>query len=209
MADNMGDAVFSGQKKGQLDKSQKKWREKHPGMTGFTQKVRIKRIVSSNRIQSPMRIICSLFGLLFLGLLSCSKDDEATALQLEADLTIIREYLAAHGLSAQETSSGLHYIIEDPGSGTSYPTSQSKVTVAYIGYLPNGNVFDQSATGNPPSFFLNQVIKGWQEVIQKFRKDGKGKLLIPSGLAYGTTSPSPKVHAISFLNFDINLINIQ
>lgn len=150
-----------------------------------------------------------LFALLLFGFLSCSKDDEAASRQLEVDIAIIQEYLANKGLSAQSTSSGLHYIIEDPGSGTSYPTSQSKVTVAYIGYLTNGNVFDQSMVSSPPSFFLNQVIKGWQEGIPKFRKGGKGKLLIPSKLAYGTSSPSSKVPANAVLIFDIQLINIQ
>lgn len=150
-----------------------------------------------------------LFAILLFGFLSCSKDDEAAAKQLDTDIAIIQEYLASKGLAAQSTSSGLHYIIEDPGSGTSYPTAQSKVTVAYIGYLTNGNVFDQSMAGSPPSFFLNQVIKGWQEGIPKFRKGGKGKLLIPSGLAYGTSSPSSKVPSNSVLIFDIQLINIQ
>ncbi len=150
-----------------------------------------------------------LLSLLLLGLFSCQKEDQAAAMQLENDIVIIEDYLSDKGLTAQKTSSGLHYIIEDPGSGTSYPTSQSKVTVAYIGYLPNGTIFDESMPGNPPSFFLHQVIKGWQEGIPKFRKGGKGKLFIPSGLAYGSSSPSAKVPPHAVLIFDIQLVNIQ
>jgi FKBP-type peptidyl-prolyl cis-trans isomerase len=142
-------------------------------------------------------------------LFSCQKEDQTAAQQLEMDITIIEEYLANHGWVAESTASGLHYIIVDPGSGTSYPTSQSKVTVAYIGSLADGTIFEESVGGNPPTFYLNQVIKGWQEGIPKFRKGGKGKLLIPSGLAYGPNSPSSKIPPNAVLIFDIQLINIQ
>ncbi len=156
-----------------------------------------------------MTMKSNIYLLLFFSLFSCQKEDQTAALQLEEDIVIIEEYLADQGLVAQRTASGLHYIIQDPGSGTSYPTSQSKVTVAYVGSLPDGTIFEESIGGNPPTFYLYQVIKGWQEGIPKFRKGGKGKLLIPSGLAYGSNSPSEKVPPNAVLIFDIQLVNIQ
>lgn len=93
-----------------------------------------------------------LFTLGFCSFLSCGKEDDTAAKQLEADILIINEYLAAKGLSAQKTASGLHYIITDQGNGLNYPNASSYVTVAYRGYFPNGVVFDQSTVGDPPPF---------------------------------------------------------
>lgn len=130
-------------------------------------------------------------------------------MQLETDIAIIETYLADHGLTAEQSSSGLFYSILDPGSGIAYPTSGSYVTVAYSGYLPDGTVFDERSVSSPASFYLSQVIKGWQEGIPKFRKGGKGRLFIPSGLAYGNQSPAPVIPPNAVLIFDIQLINIQ
>ena len=86
---------------------------------------------------------------------------------------------------ASSTSSGLYYVIEVEGTGTQ-PTAASTVNVDYRGYLTDGTVFDQTATGT--TFNLGDVIKGWQEGIPLFKEGGKGKLLIPSALAYGTAA---------------------
>ncbi|HRW76703.1 MAG: FKBP-type peptidyl-prolyl cis-trans isomerase [Saprospiraceae bacterium] len=155
-----------------------------------------------------MRPIIWSFLLLLL-VASCSKEDDAAAQQLETDIALIDAWLADQGLVAESTSSGLRYIIEDPGNGTSFPTSSSFVTVAYVGKLLDGTIFEASPGGNPPSFSLSGTIKGWREGIPKFRKGGKGKLLIPSGLAYGAYSPSSKVPANAVLIFDIQLIDFQ
>jgi FKBP-type peptidyl-prolyl cis-trans isomerase FkpA len=149
--------------------------------------------------------------LLFLGLsalLGCRKDDSA-AKQLDKDIQIIEEYLAAKGFTAERTASGLHYIIQDPGSGTGFPNVNSRVTVGYKGYLTNEQVFDQSPAGQPISFFLYQVIRGWQEGIPLLRKGGKALLLIPSALAYGPNSPSPLIPPNAVLIFEVDLVDFQ
>jgi FKBP-type peptidyl-prolyl cis-trans isomerase FkpA len=138
----------------------------------------------------------------------CTKQDDTAARQLEADILVIEEFLDQKGWTAQKSSSGLHYIIEDPGSGVSYPTLNSLVTVAYTGTFTNGQVFDKTNPGQPASFFLYQVIRGWQEGIPLFRKGGRGKLIIPSGLAYGTTPP-PGIPANAVLVFDVELVDFQ
>lgn len=158
--------------------------------------------------RKAMRTIIWSFCLLLL-VSSCNKEDDAAAQQLETDIALIDAWLANEGLEAEQTSSGLRYIVEEPGNGTSFPSSSSYVTVAYIGKLLDGTVFDASPGGNPLSFSLSGTIKGWREGIPKFRKGGKGKLLIPSGLAYGAYSPSSKVPANAVLVFDIQLIDFQ
>lgn len=138
----------------------------------------------------------------------CTKYEDGTARQLEEDIQAIEAYLAANSLTATRTGSGLHYIITDPGSGTSFPAANSRVTVGYRGYYLNGVVFDQSPPGQPATFFLNQVIAGWQEGIRLFRKGGKGILLIPSSLAYGPFPPAG-IPPNAVMAFDVELVDFQ
>jgi FKBP-type peptidyl-prolyl cis-trans isomerase FkpA len=154
-----------------------------------------------------MRILILLVTCLFF---SCGKEEivDNAPQQLMKDIEIIEAYLATAGLQAESTPSGLHYIIEEEGTGD-HPTLSSKVTVNYRGYLTNNLIFDETKPGEPLSFFVGQVIKGWQEGIPLFKKGGKGRLFIPSGLAYGTGSPSPKIPSNSVLIFEIDLVDFE
>ena len=140
-----------------------------------------------------------MFGILFISA-SCGGDEDNIT-QLAKDTEVIKEYLIDNNLTAEETSSGLHYIIEEPGIGDSNPTINSTVTVAYSGYFTNGQVFDSS---DSISFPLSNVIPGWQEGIPLFKKQGSGKLLIPSILGYGSTGSGP-IPGNTVLIFDIEL----
>ncbi len=132
---------------------------------------------------------------------SCIKDPEV---QLESDIDKIEKYLDKKGLIALSTESGLHYIIEVEGTG-GHPTVDDKVTVFYKGYFLNEKVFDETGA-NPANFPLANVIEGWQEGIPLFKKGGKGKLLIPSGLGYGLFPP-PGIKRNAVLIFDIELVD--
>lgn len=120
----------------------------------------------------------------------------------------IINYLAEHKLEAQKTESGLYYSIEEGYEGTGVqPTASSTVTVAYKGYFINGSGFDQSKDDGI-SFSLNKVIKGWTEGIPYFKEGGKGKLLIPSHLAYGPYYYNG-IPGGSVLIFDVELISVE
>jgi FKBP-type peptidyl-prolyl cis-trans isomerase FklB len=84
------------------------------------------------------------------------------------------------------------------------------VKVHYHGTLLNGAVFDSSVErGQPISFPLRRVIKGWTEGLQLMKVGDKFKFEIPPDLAYGAVSPSPKIPANSTLVFEVELLGIQ
>ena len=138
----------------------------------------------------------------------CLDDSTFTAKVNCLDLFKIQQYLAENNLTAESTPSGLHYIIEEEGVGNAYPVLTDQVKVLYKGYLLNGNVFDQTSGNTTISFELSGVIKGWQEGIRLFKKGGKGKLFVPSALAYAASPPSGSgIPANGVLVFDIHLVD--
>lgn len=102
------------------------------------------------------------------------------------------------------TESGLQYQIVEEGTGKT-PTPTDKVTVNYRGTLVDGKEFDSSyKRGQPASFQLDGVVKGWTEGLQLIKEGGKIKLFIPSQLAYGDRGPL----AHRTLIFDVELISV-
>jgi FKBP-type peptidyl-prolyl cis-trans isomerase FkpA len=140
-----------------------------------------------------------IFGLSIFLLFSCKKDDVDALNQEE-----ILKFIGDNNLSATATGSGLHYVIEEEGTGAR-PKSNSDVEVKYKGYFTNGNVFDQNTEGI--RFNLQGVIEGWTEGIPLFKEGGKGMLLIPSKLGYGDGNVG-SIPPNSVLIFDIELIDV-
>jgi len=123
--------------------------------------------------------------------------------QLELDEKIIQDYLDANNIDAQRGDFGLFYTIEDSGTGDTYPTSNSTVIINYKGYFPDGSVFDER---DAAQLSLRQTISGWQIGIPLFKKGGKGRLFLPSSLAYGEFG-SGSIPGNQVIFFDIELIN--
>lgn len=136
--------------------------------------------------------------------LHCKKEDD-TQNQAEIDDEIILKYIADNELDAMNIGSGLYYVDEQTGTGEN-PGPSSTVKVAYVGYFTDGRVFDQSNEAGI-TFGLNQVIQGWRMGIPFFKEGGRGKLLIPSELAYGSR-PRSGIPANSVLVFDIHLMEV-
>lgn len=108
-----------------------------------------------------------------------------------------------------ETASGLQYQVLTKGEGTEHPTASSKVKVHYHGSLIDGTVFDSSVVrGEPISFGLNQVIRGWTEGVQLMVVGDKFKFFIPSSLGYGN-SAAGQITPGSLLIFEVELLAIQ
>lgn len=104
---------------------------------------------------------------------------------------------------------GMQYEILKEGKGAK-PTINDKVKTHYHGTLIDGKVFDSSVDrGQPATFPLNGVIKGWQEGIPLMSVGAKYRFYIPQELAYGMRSPSPKIPAGSTLIFEVELLDIN
>jgi FKBP-type peptidyl-prolyl cis-trans isomerase FklB len=106
------------------------------------------------------------------------------------------------------TASGLQYQVLKEGTGP-LPKETDQVKVHYHGTLIDGTVFDSSVErGEPITFGLNQVIKGWVEALQLMKVGSKWKLFIPSQLAYGE-SPQGKIPPHATLVFEVELLGIE
>ena len=107
------------------------------------------------------------------------------------------------------TASGLQYKVIKEGTGPQ-PKATDTVTVNYEGKLIDGTVFDSSyKRGQPATFPLNSVIKGWTEGLQLTKVGGKCQLFIPPNLAYGDRAMGPDITPNSTLIFDIELLDVK
>ena len=107
-------------------------------------------------------------------------------------------------------TNGLQYEVIVAGTDTVKPTLKNKVKCHYHGTLIDGTVFDSSVQrGEPITFPLNGVIKGWQDALQLMTVGSKWKLFIPSELAYGERSAGPVIGPGSTLIFEVELLGID
>ena len=144
-----------------------------------------------------MRALFAMILFLSLCCAGCKQDEKS----LQEELAEIDSYIQDNGLNMMETSSGLHYMQIENGSGSSSPTIDSEVTVDYIGELMDGTIFDQNPNWKAP---LAGLIQGWQEGIQLMNKGDRYLLIFPSTLGYGSQGTG-SIPGYSPLVFDITL----
>ena len=107
------------------------------------------------------------------------------------------------------TVSGLQYKVMKEGAGAQ-PKETDTVTVNYRGTLINGTEFDSSyKRGQPATFPVNGVIKGWTEALQLMKTGSKYQLFIPADLAYGARAVGPDITPNSALIFEVELIEVK
>ncbi|NVN94663.1 MAG: FKBP-type peptidyl-prolyl cis-trans isomerase [Bacteroidetes bacterium] len=105
--------------------------------------------------------------------------------------------------------SGLQYEIITEGKGEK-PGLTDVVTTHYHGTLIDGNIFDSSVhRGQPASFPVNGVIKGWTEALQLMAVGSKWKLYVPYQLAYGEQGAGQAIGPYTTLIFEVELLEIQ
>jgi FKBP-type peptidyl-prolyl cis-trans isomerase FklB len=105
--------------------------------------------------------------------------------------------------------SGLQYKILTEGTGPK-PTATDSVVCNYRGTLINGTEFDSSyKRGQPATFPVTGVIKGWTEALQLMPVGSKWQLFIPADLAYGDQARGAEIVPGSTLIFEVELVSIQ
>jgi len=153
--------------------------------------------------------------------LAISEQDANTILQsyqeklmnktLEANLEAGKTFLEENAKRDEviTTSSGLQYEVLIEGTGAT-PKATDEVKVHYHGTLIDGRVFDSSVErGQPATFGVTQVIKGWTEALQLMKTGAKYKLFIPSDLAYGERGAGQMIGPNTTLIFEVELISIN
>ncbi len=107
------------------------------------------------------------------------------------------------------TGSGLQYKALKQGTGAQ-PKESDTVTVNYRGTLINGTEFDSSyKRGQPATFPLSGVIKGWTEGLQLMKVGSKYQLFVPPNLGYGDRAVGPDISPNSTLIFEVELLDIK
>jgi FKBP-type peptidyl-prolyl cis-trans isomerase len=105
--------------------------------------------------------------------------------------------------------SGLQYKILTPGTGPK-PTASDTVVCNYRGTLIDGTEFDSSyKRGQPATFPVGGVIKGWTEALQLMPVGSKWQLFIPPDLAYGERGAGADIGPDATLVFEVELISID
>ena len=108
----------------------------------------------------------------------------------------------------ETTPSGLQYEVLQQGTGAK-PKATDKVKCHYHGTLIDGTVFDSSVQrGQPATFPLNMVIKGWTEALQLMSVGSKYRLFLHPSLAYGNRQTGSVIGPNSTLIFDVELLDI-
>ena len=108
-----------------------------------------------------------------------------------------------------ELPSGLQYEVIIKGNGEK-PSARNKVTCHYHGTLIDGTVFDSSVKrGQPATYPLNMVIKGWTEGLQLMEVGSKWRFFIPPQLAYGERQTGAHIGPNSTLIFEVELLGVS
>ncbi|MGJ7030348.1 FKBP-type peptidyl-prolyl cis-trans isomerase [Niabella hirudinis] len=155
------------------------------------------------------------FGLaLILSMITigCLKNDDVkpcTPKTVESEKEAMTKFATDSSINVTTDPSGVMYEIVEPGTGAA-PTATNSVMAKYVGRFLNGKGFDSSYVRDPngTSFYLNEVITGWQIGIPKIKEGGKIKLIIPSSLAYGC-DPRYGPMANQPLYFYVELVKVQ
>jgi FKBP-type peptidyl-prolyl cis-trans isomerase FkpA len=116
---------------------------------------------------------------------------------------------AAAQKGALKTDSGLIFFSLRKGTGAS-PAATDTVKIHYRGTLIDGKEFDNTTyTRKPAEFKLDSVIKCWTEGLQKMKAGGKGKLVCPAELAYGSKGVDTIVPPDATLIFEVELLEVK
>jgi FKBP-type peptidyl-prolyl cis-trans isomerase FkpA len=154
----------------------------------------------------PILLICVIAA-------GCTKSDSGVAgykIQAAKDDKIVADFIAQNNLTGKakrvSDTSGVYYIIINPGQGSQLYTNSTQITVGDTGKLLTTQQVFTETNDFHPTYTLQQVILGWQQGIPKIQPGGIIRLLMPSRYAYGPyAQPQLGLPANAILDFDIQL----
>jgi FKBP-type peptidyl-prolyl cis-trans isomerase FklB len=129
------------------------------------------------------------------------------ASEVDGKLAAERRFMANERARAgvREVAEGVLATELQAGTGQR-PTADGRVQVRYIGRLPDGTVFDQSA--QPQWFRLGSVIEGWRDALQQMPVGAKWRVAIASDKAYGAEGAGDLIAPYTPLVFEIELVGV-
>ena len=161
------------------------------------------------------KYIFGLFAIASLLFSSCLKSTEPVVvpdprIQLAKDTLIIRKFISENNILALKDSIySIFYQIKTAGIGSHKYTSNSQITVKYVGKFLDGRKFDDKLKDSV-IYTLGNLIPGWQIGVSRIQKGGKIRLIIPSGYAYDRFgSKSGTIPPNTILDFDIELLDVK
>lgn len=123
------------------------------------------------------------------------------------------EYVEKTWPNAKKTNTGIRYVVlREAPSGAPAPKPGNFVSVLYVGKLLDGKIFDQ--VRDPEHAFKfrvsrEQVITGWDQILQLMKAGEKRLVIIPPELAYGSRGQPPRIPRNATLVFEIDLLEIK
>jgi FKBP-type peptidyl-prolyl cis-trans isomerase len=134
-------------------------------------------------------------------------NEKKSELMIKENQAFLERNKTAEGVKV--TASGLQYKVIKSGTGKS-PAATDNVTVHYIGTTIDGIEFDSSVRrGQPASFGLGQVIRGWTEGLQLMKEGDKFMFYIPQELGYGERGAGGQIPPFATLIFEVELIKVN
>ena len=145
--------------------------------------------------------ILSLVALLVIGLVAPASAQE------EARPIPTPRYVSTPPDDAEVSSSGLTWKVLEPGTGADRPAEHSMVTVHYTAWSSGTGVMLDSSVqrGSPATVWVDRVIPGWREGVQKMVVGEKRRFWIPQRLTYGGREGFPEGPLV----FDVELLSIR
>ncbi|TDO23611.1 FKBP-type peptidyl-prolyl cis-trans isomerase [Sediminibacterium goheungense] len=141
--------------------------------------------------------------------------DKELVLEKQREINAVKEYVKKKKLNVQSTPSGLQVEVQNAGTGQKADSGWQAV-VRYKGYFigktNEGKVFETNMDPNAQPINVEvgtgSVMPGWDEGLRMFGKGGKGRLIIPAALAYGTQGSAPVIPPFANLAFDIEVVDV-
>ena len=151
-----------------------------------------------------MKLHFNLMYLISLFLIGCSTYSEGDKLMFDE---AIKEYIKAKNLNMEKLESGMYYSIIEEGRGRNI-LLKDKVTFHYKGSFLNDEVFQVIPKNDPLTFYVRELIVGWQDGLTLLKNNGKIKLIIPPHLAYGDQN-TDLVPPNSILVYTIEVLDVK